>query len=137
MQLTDDMRVAICEFIAGGGNLDTLCTREDFPSRSTVYKWLTEFPEFSNDYERARAKRADSRSDRIDAYTRDMLSKIITPEQCRVAIDAEKWQAGKENGRRYGDSSRHEHTGADGQPIAYRVLTESDNEIIARHLKNK
>ena len=94
----------ICAKIADGSNLNLICAEEGFPSRDTVYAWLQKYPDFSDNYARAREDRADVRSDRIDGYVLQLLDGKIDANQARVAIDAEKWQAGKEKPKRYGDS---------------------------------
>lgn len=101
-ELTKEMSQQICEAVASGGNLDRICGTDGIPNKRVVYGWLKDIPEFAADYARARMTRADARSDRIDDYVRKMLNGGLSPEQTRVAIDAEKWQAGKENSK-YGD----------------------------------
>jgi hypothetical protein len=81
------------------------------PAHSTVIQWMLDDATFSEDYARARDARADARSDRIDGYVVKMLKGEIDPQQCRVAIDAEKWQAGKEQPKRYGDKLDLNHSG--------------------------
>lgn len=60
-------------------------------------------PSFHQEYERARTRRADARADRIDAIRDRVVAGSLDPNAARVAIDAEKWQAGKEQPKRYGD----------------------------------
>ncbi len=100
---TQEVADAVCSLIAEGGNLNAICQRDDMPSRETVYKWMREQPAFADNYARSREDRADWRSDRIDNYIKMMMAGEIDSNQCRVAIDAEKWQAGKEKPKRYGD----------------------------------
>lgn len=118
---TTEIAEAICEKVATGSNLHQICSSDEFPSRETVYAWLRQYPEFSDKYARARELRSDVRADRIDSYVRAMLTRSLTPEQCRVAIDAEKWQAGKENPRRYGDRLAVGGT-PDGDPIKSEIV---------------
>jgi len=40
--------------IADGDSLRTICSGVDFPNRSTVFKWLSSQPEFSDQYAHAR-----------------------------------------------------------------------------------
>jgi hypothetical protein len=101
-ELTNEMSQQICEAVASGSNLDRICGTDGIPNKRVVYGWLKDIPEFAADYARARMTRADARSDRIDDYVRQMINGGLSPEQTRVAIDAEKWQAGKENSK-YGD----------------------------------
>lgn len=93
----------ICAEIASGSNLNQLCQEDEYPAHSTVYKWLEEHSEFSDKYARARMRRADARSDRLDDLKRGVIQGLIPADAARVAADIEKWQAGKENSSRYGD----------------------------------
>lgn len=111
---TQKLADEICSRIADGANLNRLAKLEGFPPESTVRLWLNTNLEFATNYARARENRADARSDRMDSYKRRMLNRKITPEEARVAIDVEKWQAGKENSKKYGDSTQIKHADADG-----------------------
>ena len=95
---------SLCYEIANGSNLEQLGNNNDnFPSKQTLYNWLNENEEFFDDYARARIARADARADRIDAISKKVEDGKLCPNSARVIIDAEKWQAGKENSARYGD----------------------------------
>ena len=50
----------ICERIADGESLRSICGDDGFPTKSTVFKWLNDFPGFSDQYARAREAQADS-----------------------------------------------------------------------------
>jgi len=111
-EIADD----ICELVSLGDNLNRICKADDMPAQSTVYKWLLEQAEFSEKYARARSTRADTRSDRIDDYCRSVLDGELEPNAAKVIIDAEKWQAGREAPRRYGDKLDLNHGGQEGAP---------------------
>ena len=100
---TPEITDRICQFISEGGNLDNLPKEDGLPGKTLIYKWLRHNDQFESDYARARAIRAHSRSDKIDEYKRAMIAGTMSSDVCRVAMDAEKWQAGKENAKRYGD----------------------------------
>lgn len=100
---TAELAELICDRVAEGQNLNLISQDESMPAQSTLYKWLKEIDAFSENYEQARARRADARSDRIDEYRRRMLAGEITPDVAHKAFDMERWQAGKENPKRYGD----------------------------------
>ncbi len=117
---------SICERVALGDNLNKLCDLDEFPCQDTVYRWLRNIPEFSEKYAQAREARADARSDRIDDYRNQVISGDMLPEVARVVFDMEKWQAGKENAKRYGEKVQNEHSGTIG------VTAESDEEIAKR-----
>ena len=93
----------ICFEVADGSNLERIGNDPRFPSKPTLYKWLNTHDDLFNDYARARTARADARADRIDSYVLEVKEGKLDPQAARVMIDAEKWQAGKENSARYGD----------------------------------
>lgn len=94
----------ICRLIAAGLSIRKACAvSEDKIAESTVFKWLYEDADFSEQYARARERRADARAERIDDICDRVASGDLKPDAGRVIIDAEKWQAGKENSKRYGD----------------------------------
>lgn len=50
----------ICGELASGKSMRSLCRTEDMPAMSTIFKWLRENPEFSEQYARAKAEAADA-----------------------------------------------------------------------------
>jgi len=97
------LRDQICSAVACGSNLNRISQQAGMPTRETLYCWLRDKPDFADKYGRAREERADWRSDRIDDIVGKMIDGEIDANVARVAIDAEKWQAGKEKPKRYGD----------------------------------
>lgn len=110
-EYTDELADEICTLVSNGANLNRLAKLAKFPHESVLRNWLVNHDTFSTKYALARKARADARSDRIDSYKRQMLKGRISSDIARVAIDAEKWQAGKENSRRYGDLTKVQHEG--------------------------
>lgn len=110
---TDEIAAEICRRLSLGESLKRVCETPDLPHRDTVYRWLDCFPEFYDNYERARRLQADTFVDEIV----DIGDTEEDPVRARVKIDARKWVAGKQRPRKYGDSQRTVHTGEDGGPI--------------------
>src|SRR5690606_15500761 len=75
--------------------------------------------EFAAMYARAREARADFRAERIDGYVKKIIDKTLPPDAARVAIDAEKWLASKEQPKRYGDKIAHVGGSEEDSPIRY------------------
>lgn len=104
---SDEQRKAIedgfCRLIAAGLSIKKACKVEGMPAESTIFGWLYDSEDFSEQYARARERRADARAERIDEYCERVDSGELKADAARVIIDAEKWQAGKENSKRYGD----------------------------------
>jgi len=118
--------------VASGGNLHVICADDSFPNRNTVYKWMRKYKEFSDNYARAREGRADWRSDRMETICEDLKTGVIDHQTARILIDNDKWQAGKENPKRYGD--KQQHTGADGESA---VKLDTKLEIVFVDVENK
>lgn len=103
-----DVADAICEMIASGKSVRTICAEDSFPSMSTVFKWLRENEEFSQQYVRAREAQADTLFDEVlsiaDQYV-SMADKLDVDhiQRARLRIDARKWMASKLQPKKYGD----------------------------------
>lgn len=93
----------VCRGIAAGLSVKKCCEADEMPNKDTIFQWLMEDQDFSDQYARARERRADARAERIDDVTDEVRNGKLDPNSARVIIDAEKWQAGKENAPRYGD----------------------------------
>ena len=130
-EITDD----ICERLAGGESLVSICKDENMPSKSTVFNWLDEHKAFLDKYVRAREAQADHLADEIIAIADDGLNDTYEIEpgvrgvnhdviaRSRLRVDARKWMASKLAPKKYGDKVTTEHTGPDGGPVTMITLT--------------
>jgi hypothetical protein len=111
--LTPELADEICELVAQCVPVARICAMEGMPNKATLYRWKRDNAEFSDKYARAREDRADARQDEMDDIVQRMLAGEIKPDAARVAIDAIKWQMGKEKPKIYGEKiqidARHEH----------------------------
>jgi len=130
---TKEIGDKICERLALGESLRTICDDDDMPSRRAVIRWLASGNEpFRLQYAQAREAQADSLFDEIleiaDDGQNDWMERrgqddagwIANGENIRrsqLRIDARKWMAGKLAAKKYGDKITNEHTGVDGGPI--------------------
>ena len=89
----------ICELLVNGSSLRTICSAPDMPAISTVMKWLNDYPDFSEQYARARELQQDTYADEI-IHIADNEPDTM---KARVRIDARKWHASKLHYRKYGD----------------------------------
>lgn len=110
-EYTEKMGDKICEAVSMGANLNKLAATDGFPAQSTMYKWLSFEPSFAEKYARAREIRADYRSDRMDDIVEKTIQGKIPADVARVALDTEKWQAGKERPAYYGNNQTTTHKG--------------------------
>lgn len=100
MDYSDELAGKICERLADGESLRSICRDENMPSKSSVFKWLGMHKPFADQYARALEARADSHADDIvDIADNEDLD----PNDKRVRIDARKWVSSKLRPKVYGD----------------------------------
>lgn len=97
---TQEVADRICEEIADGRSLRSICRTEGMPTKATVFRWLAENQAFRDQYARAREAQADSLFDDIVEVADD---DTIEPNARRVMVDARKWAASKLKPKTYGD----------------------------------
>jgi hypothetical protein len=112
----------ICELIADGLSLRTICNKDTMPSRATVFKWLNEIDGFSDQYARAREEQAETLADEIVSIIDDasepllvdgiplmndgkpvMMASQVSVAHARLKMDARKWIASKLKPKKYGE----------------------------------
>jgi hypothetical protein len=125
----------ICERIADGESLRSICEGDDYPDRRTVNRWLAdpEHAEFRRQYALAREASADADDDDIRDIARRVEKGDLDPQAARVAIDAKKWSAGKRKPKVYGDKVALVGGGKDDAPIrhshAFDLSDATDEEL--------
>ena len=115
----------ICNRLAEGESLRSICKDKDMPTSETVRVWLRDDAAFSLQYARAREEQADTHVDDMLQITDDPE---IDPQDKRVRIDARKWIAGKMRPKVYGDKITTEHEGT----INLKLEDLSDDELKAK-----
>lgn len=95
---SEELAALICEHIASGKTLASLCEQDGMPSRATVWRWTTQYPIFLDQLTRARQAGADMLADE----TVDIADSEPDAQRARNRIEARKWYAGVINPRRYG-----------------------------------
>lgn len=127
---TDELCDRICEALADGRSLRSICTDDDMPSQTTVFRWLGDerYASFRERYARAREAQADAIFDEIldiaDDGSNDWMERhrqdgsvdeVVDHEhiqRSKLRVDARKWMAGKLAPKKYGD--RLDLTSSDG-----------------------
>jgi hypothetical protein len=117
---TETVGDRICERIAEGESLRTICRDEGMPAMSTVFKWLAANEAFSEQYARAREAQADALFEDIlpiaDDGRNDWMEKQDAEggnagwrengealRRSQLRIDARKWMASKLKPKKYGE----------------------------------
>ncbi|MBQ0707851.1 terminase small subunit protein [Ochrobactrum sp. AP1BH01-1] len=117
---TQEVADLICERIADGESLRTICDDQGMPSRTTVFKWLSRFNEFADQYARAREAQADTlfdeilsiaddgRNDWMEKTNKDgeVIGEVFNKEAVQrssLRVEARKWMAGKLRPKKYSE----------------------------------
>lgn len=120
--MEESVKRVICERLAGGESLRTICADSDMPVCSTVFKYLALDAVFAEHYTRAREMQteamledimeiADNATDDVMFLTADDESgesgkpviKHSAIQRARLQIDTRKWAMGKLKPKKYGD----------------------------------
>lgn len=151
------IKLTICERIAVGESLRSICDDSDMPAMSTIFKWLTEDTVFSEQYTRAREAQADALFDDILSIADDGRNDWIEKRNAdgenigwqengealrrsQLRVDARKWMASKLLPKKYGDRITQEHVGKDGGAIEVvdsKKLARAAALILAKGMKDK
>lgn len=118
-----EMATRICEGIASGRSLRTICEDEAMPDKATVFRWLAAHEDFRDQYARAREAQADAMLEEIldiaddgknDSYT-DEEGNVRTNQdviaRSRLRVDTRKWAMSKMAPKKYGDKLDLSHSG--------------------------
>ena len=138
----------ICMMLSEGMSLRQILKADKtgvLPAQSTVYDWLLRYPDFAEQYARAREEQADTNADEIleiaderppefkDDKGRVYLDQTYIQWQ-KNRIDARKWTAMKLKPKKYGDKlGLHGVEGA--APITTQDATASKFEEIIRNME--
>lgn len=119
----------ICEALAEGHSLRSICKPDNMPNKGTVFRWLANDKAFADQYARAREAQADCLFDDILAIADDGANDSYTDDEGRtrtdfdviarskLRVDARKWMAGKLRPKVYGDKVDVNHGGQVGNPV--------------------
>src|SRR5688572_29285293 len=115
---SQELADSICEELALGQSMRNVCAAETMPAMSTVFKWLREKPEFSEQYEKAKIEAADAMAeDLLHIADTPMMGEIrtIKPDGTieikqdemlghrRLQVDSRKWLMSKMKPKKYGE----------------------------------
>lgn len=119
LEFTPELGDAICERVAIGESMRTITAQDGMPAISSVFKWLRLFPEFAEQYARAKEQAADLMAEDIisiaddgsnDTYKRDLGDGLMAEEvnfdhiqRSKLRVEARKWIAAKLKPKKYGD----------------------------------
>ncbi len=109
---TQELADKICEQLALGNSMRTVCKGDDMPCLSTVFKWIRENKEFMQQYARAKEESADALAEEILDISDESIGVIkkgaakkssALAQAQRLRVDTRKWIASKLKPKKYGD----------------------------------
>lgn len=137
---TSEMGDAICERLADGDSLRTICAAEEMPSKSTVFRWLADETNtaFRDQYALAREAQADAMVDDMldiaDDGSNDWMERKNADgenigwtengeamRRSTLRVETRKWIAAKMRPKKYGDKIAVDGNmthGVDGSVVA-------------------
>lgn len=118
-EFTQDVADRICQELALGYSLRTVCEPEDMPSIQTIFNWFRSYPDFLEQYTRAKQESADAMAEEIldiaDDATNDYMVRTGKDgdesyqlngehvQRSRLRIDTRKFLMAKMKPKKYGD----------------------------------
>lgn len=133
VEFSQEIADTICERIANGESLRSICANDDMPSQVSVFRWLAARDEFSKQYALAREAQADALFDEMLDIADDGRNDWMATkddeggsgwrangehiQRSKIRLDARKWMASKLQPKKYGDKITQELTGAGGAPL--------------------
>lgn len=146
---TQELADKICEELAVGKSLRTVCKGEDMPAISSVFNWFRTQPSFLEQYARAKQESADAMSEEIidiaddgsndwmesnkpnnDGY--DLNGEAI--QRSRLRVDTRKWLMSKMKPKKYGEKL---DLTTDGKELPQPIMKLEISNGILRDNSNK
>jgi hypothetical protein len=116
----------------------SICRDDDMPAMSTVFLWLSKYPEFVEHYSRASEIGTHALGEKLleiaddssnDTHTTKYADgrEVVSPNtewisRSRLRCDVLKWIMAKRSPKKYGDKLTSEHTGPNGGPMVVSWL---------------
>lgn len=133
IRYSDELGVRLCELIAGGASLRSVCMHNGMPrAPSIILDWRADHPTFDKHYTRAVQDRHEYwASEVLDIADTPEIGQKITDsnqfgrtvvegdmlEHRKLRIDSRRWLLSKLEPKKYGDRTQLEHSGPNGGPI--------------------
>jgi len=134
------LATAICDRIAEGESLRSVCRDEEMPDKATVFRWLYKREDFRDQYTRATAARADVMAEEIieiadtpvigerseEGVNADgEFSKTVREDAIqhrRLQVDTRKWIMARMQPKKYGDKIEQTHRGDEDAPVLVELV---------------
>ena len=143
---SQEITTAICARIAEGVSLRKICEMDGMPAKPTVFNWLARYPEFVDQYTRAKQQGAEVMAEELleiaDDGTNDWIEKLDKDgnpigemlnhehvQRSKLRIDTRKWLLAKLQPKKYGEKIDLNHGGQEGNPVLALLQQVSGNTL--------
>ncbi len=138
---TQEIADRICAELSQGISLRTVCKADDLPCAVTVFSWMRKYPEFLNQYTRAKEESADAMGEDIldisDNATNDYMEQNDPDnpgyrvngehiQRSRLRVESRKWLMSKQKPKKYGDKIQQEINIPEG--VVFNMQFKGDDE---------
>lgn len=133
---TQEYADAICAGIIEGKSIQEICSADDMPAKSTVFKWLNDIEGFSDQYAQAKELQAEQMAEEILHIADDGTNDFVTRknkdgsdyvafdhehvQRSKLRVDARKWLMSKMLPKKYGD--RQQIVGDESAPLTVKIV---------------
>lgn len=105
---TDELALEICERIANGRSLRSVCLDKDMPNVATVMRWIDKNSDFCEQYRRACEDRETTHFEEMLTIADEVLPETAEVARAKLRIDTRKWVLARMNPKKYGDKQKDE-----------------------------
>lgn len=143
---SQELADTICARLAEGESLRSVCRDDAMPAMSSIFKWMREHPEFSNQYARAKEESADAMAEDVleiadneveqplivDGLPMQVDGKLVmvkdnvSVQHAKLRVDTRKWLMSKMKPKKYGE--RVAVAGDETSPLQV-IIKGKDSEV--------
>lgn len=133
VRYTEAIADAICDALADGKSIRTICQASDMPDRRTVERWQDANPDFAARCARARAEGAEFHHAEMDRIEGLVLNGALDPKAANVVLSNKRWRMEKLEPKKYGQKVESEvtHKGSVGLTILTAVPEPAGDDVSA------
>lgn len=119
----EELAAEICNRIAGGESLRSVCKDAHIPDKATVLMWVVDgkHSQFHDQYVQAREAAGYSHADEALELRHSVLDGTYDAKSARVALDALKWGAERMAPKKHSPQQKLDHVSSDNSMSPSRI----------------
>lgn len=134
---TKELGARICAQLAQGISLRKVCLDEDLPALSTVFLWMMNHKEFSEQYDNAKSQSSEAQHEYLSDMGDEIMQITMNPpkganvsaavQAYKLHADNLKWSMARMKPKKYGDKIDHTTNGKDLPTPLLNVLRNNNS----------